>query len=44
MDILTTPVFDRPLLSPDIIVPFENLDTGRETFQDISQANMFGSL
>ena len=26
MDILTTPVFDRPLFSPDVIILFENLD------------------
>ena len=29
VDILTTPVFDRPLFSPDLIILNENLDAGR---------------
>ena len=29
VDIMRTPVFDRPLLSPDIINLFENLDIDR---------------
>ena len=29
VDVLTTPVFDRPLFSPDVIILFENLDIGR---------------
>ena len=36
-DILTTPVFDRPLFCPDIIILFENLHGGRKTFSNISQ-------
>ena len=28
MDILTTPVFDCPLFGTDVVIPFENLDTG----------------
>ena len=37
MDVLTTLVFDRPLFSPDVITLFENWDTGKLTFLDISQ-------
>ena len=30
---LTTPVFDHPLLSPDVIILVENLDTVGKSFQ-----------
>ena len=33
VDILTTPVFDNPLLSPDVIILVENLDTAGKSFQ-----------
>ena len=36
-DILTTPVFNCPLLSPDVIILFENFHRDRQTFSDISQ-------
>ena len=29
VDILTTQDFDHLLFSPDVTIPFENLDTGR---------------
>ena len=31
VDISTLPVLDRPLLSPDVIILFVNLDTGGES-------------
>ena len=41
---LTTLVFDRPLFSPDVIILFENWDTCKLTFLDISQYSFFGNL
>ena len=32
VDILTRPVFDYPLLSPDVVILVENLDTVRKSF------------
>ena len=29
VDVLKPLAFDRPLFNPDVIIPFENLDTGR---------------
>ena len=29
VDMLRTSVFDCPLFSPDVIIPYENLDTDR---------------
>ena len=41
VDILTTPLFDHPLFSPDVINLFENLRGGGQTFLDISQSKIF---
>ena len=38
---LTTPVFDDPLFSPDFIILFEKLDAGRYTHEDVSQGKHF---
>ena len=37
---LTSPVFDRPLFSPDVTL-FENLDIGRPIFSNISREEFF---
>ena len=44
MDILITPVFDRPLFSPDIIILFEDLDTSRLTFLGVRQGIFWKSF
>ena len=41
---MTAPVFYRRSFSPDVIIPFENLDTGRQIFLDISQGFFLNSL
>ena len=43
VNILTAPMFDSLLFSPDVIILFDNLDSGRLTFLDIRQ-NYFGNL
>ena len=44
MDILITPLCDRPLFSPDFIILFENFGVGRQNVLDIHQAKYSATL
>ena len=41
IEILTTPVFDRPWFNPGAIILFEHLVTGRRTFLDYQSKKFF---